>query len=187
MKKTFTISISDTIFHIDEDAYEVLKKYMVNIKEHFHNTEDGKEIVSDIEYRLSELFTEKNDDNVITLEKVGNVIEIMGQPEIFDEENDVVIPEKIKRRLYRDPEHKIISGVCGGIAAYFETDPTIVRIITILLSFISFGAIFIAYIILWVIVKKAETTTQKLEMRGENVTVKNIEKFIKETINKINN
>ena len=186
MKKTFTVNISGTVFHIDEDAYEILKKYMIDIKEHFHNTEDGGEIVSDIEYRLSELFTEKNDDNIITLEKVGNVIEIMGQPDIFDEENDI-IPEKIKKRLYRDPDHKIISGVCGGIAAYFETDPVIVRLITILLSFIIFPAIFIAYIILWIIVKKAITTTQKLEMRGENVTVKNIEKFIKETINKINN
>ena len=78
MKKTFTINMSGTVFHIDEDAYEVLKKYMVDIKEHFCNSEDGKEIVSDIEYRLSELFTEKDEDSVITLEKVGNVVEIMG-------------------------------------------------------------------------------------------------------------
>jgi len=186
MKKTFTINISGTVFHIDEDAYEVLKKYMTDIKEHFYNSEDGKEIISDIEYRLSELFTEKNENFIITLEKVGNVVEIMGEPEVFDNE-DIIIPEKIKKRLYRDPEHKIISGVCGGLAAYFDTDPAIVRLITILLSFLSFGVVFFAYIILWIMVKKAKTTTQKLEMRGENVTVKNIEKFIKKTMDKINN
>jgi len=185
MKKTFTINISGTVFHIDEDAYEVLKKYMVDIKEHFCNSEDGKEIVSDIEYRLSELFTEKDEDSVITLEKVGNVVEIMGEPDVFEE--DIIIPEKIKKRLYRDPEHKIISGVCGGLAAYFETDPAIIRLITILLSFISFGLVLIAYFVLWIMVKKATTTIQKLEMRGENVTVKNIEKFIKKTMDKIKN
>ena len=185
MKKTFTINISGTVFHIDEDAYEVLKKYMIDIKEQFCNSEDGKEIVSDIEYRLSELFTDKYENNVITLEKVGKVVEIMGEPDIFDD--DIVIPEKIKKRLYRDTEHKIISGVCGGLASYFETDPAIIRLITILLSLISFGLVLIAYIILWIMVKKAITTTQKLEMRGESVTVKNIEKFIKQTMDKIKN
>jgi len=185
MKKTFTINISGMVFHIEEDAYEILKKYMVNIKDHFCDTEDGEEIISDIEFRLSELFTEKNDDSVITLNKVGNVIKIMGEPEVFDEES--IITKKLKKRLYRDPEHKVISGVCGGLAAYFDTDPVIIRLTIILLSFISFGIVLLAYFMLWIMLPKAITTTQKLEMRGENVTVKNIEKFFKETIDKYKN
>lgn len=182
MKKTFTINISGKVFHIEENAYEILKKYIINIKEHFCNIEDGDEIVSDIEYRLSELFTEKEENNVITLEKVDNVIEIMGEPNDFEEE-DHNPPKKLRKRLYRDPEHKVISGVCGGLAEFFNTDPAIIRIIVILLSFISFGAVTIAYLVLWIMVPKALTTTQKLEMRGENVTVKNIENFIKKTMN----
>lgn len=186
MKKTFTINIRGSVFHIDEDAYEVLQKYMVDINNHFDKNEDGQEIIFDIEFRLSELFSEK-DETVITLEKVNNVIKIMGQPEFFDEENECVIIPKIRKRLYRDTENKVISGVCGGLAAYFNTDPAIMRLITILLFLLSAGIVLLAYIILWIAVPKAVNTTQKLEMMGENVTVKNIEKFIKETMNKIKN
>jgi len=99
MKKTFTINISGKVFHIEENAYEVLKRYMINIKEHFCNTEDGDEIVSDIEYRLSELFTEKEENNVITLEKVDYVIEIMGEPNDFEDEEENNSPKKLRKRI----------------------------------------------------------------------------------------
>lgn len=181
MKKTFTINIRGSVFHIEEDAYEILHKYMLTIKEHFNNVEDGQEIISDIEFRLSELFTQKGENiSLITLEKVNDVISIMGLPEDFDEEKQV----KIKKRLYRDPEQKVIAGVCGGLAAYFNIDVAIVRIITVLLFFLT-GVVGIIYILMWIIVPKAVTSTQKLEMRGKNVTIKNIEKFFNETMEKI--
>jgi phage shock protein PspC (stress-responsive transcriptional regulator) len=181
MKKTFTINIRGSVFHIDEDAYEVLQKYMLDIKNHFDKNNDGQEIISDIEFRLAELFTEK-EQTVITIDKVIRVIEVMGQPEVFDEEKEV--KPKIKKRLYRDTEHKVICGVCGGLAAYFNTDPAIMRLITILLFLISAGTVLLGYIILWIAVPKAVNTTQKMEMMGESVTVKNIERFIKETMDK---
>lgn len=183
MKKTFTINIRGSIFHIDEDAYEVLQKYMNSIKNHFIDSDDGQEIIADIEFRLAELFTEKSNMSVITLEKVNRIIEIMGVPECFDDSCDI----KIKKRLYRDTENKVISGVCGGLAAYFNIDPAIMRLITILLLLISAGTVLLAYIILWIIIPKAITSSQKLEMRGENVTIKNIEKFIKETYENMKN
>lgn len=176
MKKTFTINIQGSVFHIDEDAYEVLQKYMIQIKNHFDNVEDGQEILSDIEFRLSELFTEK-DQSVITLEKVNDVIQIMGEPEMFDD--DIKPIQKIKKRFYRDPKHKVIGGVCGGLAAYFNITPLMVRLLTVLLFFISAGSAIIAYIILWISAPKAINSTQKLEMRGENVTIKNIQKYYK--------
>jgi len=88
MKKTFTINISGTIFHIEEDAYEVLQKYLINLKNHFGADEEGKEILADIEARIAEIFSAKseNDKNVITLEWVNEVIQTMGTPEDFAEE-----------------------------------------------------------------------------------------------------
>ena len=155
MKKTFTINISGTIFHIEEDAYEVLQKYLVNLKNHFGAGEEGKEIIADIEARIAEIFTDKSDEKkVVTLEMVNEVIAMMGTPEDFmeqeDEEEVITSEAKRKKRLYRDPEHRVIGGVCGGLGAYFNMDPVIVRIIFVVLFFGTSGAALLAYLILWI-------------------------------------
>ncbi len=191
MKKTFTINISGTVFHIEEDAYEVLQKYLINLKNHFGSDEEGKEILSDIEARIAEIFNEKTaeDHKVVTLDSVNEVIEIMGTPEDFLEEQEDEEPAyaetKRKRRLYRDPEHRVLGGVCGGLGAYFDMDPVILRIIFVVLVFITTGAAILAYFILWIAVPKAKTTAQRLEMRGREATVKNIEKSIKEEVDEV--
>lgn len=191
MKKTFTINISGTVFHIEEDAYEVLQKYMSKLKQHFGNDEEGKEITSDIESRIAEIFLEKISDekNVITVEWVNEVIETMGTSDDFSaEENDdepVRGQSKRKRRLYRDPEQSVLGGVCSGLAAYFNTDVAIIRIIAVVLALVTSGAGVFAYIILWIAVPKAINTSQRLEMQGQEVTVKNIEKFIKDEVNSV--
>lgn len=185
MKKTFTINISGSVFHIEEDAYEVLQKYLVNLKNHFGSSDEGKEILADIEARIAEICTVKSADgkNLITLELVNEVIETMGTPESIsqeDEEEPLPGQQKTKKRLYRDPEHRVLGGVCGGLAAYFDIDVAIMRIIFVLLTLITTGAGVLAYLILWIAVPKAVNTAQRLEMRGQNVSVKNIEKFIKD-------
>jgi phage shock protein PspC (stress-responsive transcriptional regulator) len=192
MKKTFTINISGTIFHIEEDAYDVLQKYLVNLKNHFGAGEEGKEIIADIEARIAEIFRDKSDEKkVITLDMVNEVVAMMGTPEDFMEEveeEEEVQPSgepKRKRRLYRDPDHRILGGVCGGLGAYFNMDPVILRIIFAILFFVTFPAAPIAYVILWIAVPKAITTTQRLEMRGQEATVKNIEKSIKEEVKEV--
>ena len=193
MKKTFTINISGTVFHIEEDAYEVLQKYLINLKNHFGSSEEGKEILDDIEARIAEIFIEKsaNVQKVVSIEMVNEAVEIMGTPEDFaeEEENETEYQpteeSKRKRRLYRDPDHRVIGGVCGGLGAYFNMDPVILRIIFVALLFLTGGTAFLAYIILWIAVPKAKNTAQRLEMRGQEATVKNIEKSIKEEISDV--
>ncbi len=191
MKKTFTINISGSVFHIEEDAYEVLQKYMVTLKNHFGSSEEGIEIISDIEARIAEIFTEKlnGGKNAVTLEWVNIVINTMGTPESFSETLDDEEPqpgqEKRKRRLYRDPEQTVLGGVCGGLSVYFDMDPVIVRIIFVVLTIITTGVGVLAYLILWIAVPKAVNTAQRLEMRGQEVSVKNIEKFFKDEANAV--
>ncbi len=192
MKKTFTINISGTVFHIEEDAYEVLQKYLINLKNHFGADEEGKEIISDIEARIAEIFSSKStdDEKVITVAWVNEVIETMGTPEDFaeeegEEEETIASEAKRKRRLYRDPDHRVLGGICGGLAAYFSMDPVILRIIFVVLFFVTSGAAGVAYLILWIAVPKAVNTTQRLEMRGQEATVKNIEKSIKEEVKEV--
>jgi phage shock protein PspC (stress-responsive transcriptional regulator) len=192
MKKTFTINISGSVFHIEEDAYEMLQKYLLNLKNHFGNDEEGKEILADIEARIAEIFTEKSTDEkkVITLDWVNQVIETMGTPKDFaeeegEEEKAYTDETKRKRRLYRDAEHRVFGGVCSGLGAYFKMDPVILRIIFGVLFFATTGAALLAYFILWIAVPKAKTTAQRLEMHGQEATVKNIEKSIREEVNDV--
>ena len=185
MKKTFTINISGTLFHIEEDAYEKLQGYFLKLKNHFGNESEGKEIITDIEGRVAELFIEKTkgDKKVITLEIIDEVISVMGTPEDFMEqeadESYISTPTKRKKRLYRSPDSRVLAGVCGGLGAYFKMDPVIVRIIFVLLFFAN-GVGLLAYLILWIAVPKARTTSQLLEMKGEEVTVTNIQRTIRD-------
>ena len=78
--------------------------------------------------------------------------------------------DKTKRRFYRNVDDKIIGGVCSGLAAYFNTDVSFVRIIFILFA-IAGGAAFPIYIILWISLPAPHTSAQKLEMHGEDIKI----------------
>ncbi len=88
MKKTLTVNLGGTVFHIDEDAYHLLDKYLANLKVHFRKEVGAEEIVKDMELRISELFTEKVNSGVqvITVEYVEEVIKRMGKPEELSDE-----------------------------------------------------------------------------------------------------
>jgi len=188
MKKAIKINLSGIIFHIDEDAYEKLKSYLDTISRHFSNKQESKEIIDDIEARIAELFQERitGEAQVITLKLVNEVIDIMGNPEDIadsgeEEEEKRTFHDSYSRsrRLYRDPENSVIGGVCGGLSAYFNVDPVIFRLLFVIFFFAG-GASILVYVILWIVLPKAETAAQKLEMRGEKVNVSNLEKKIRE-------
>ena len=200
MKKTFTINISGTIFHIDDDAYENLQRYLHMLNRHFGTAIEGQEILQDIEARISELFIEKtsNKVEVITNEMVEEVIARMGKPEDFmesdnDETSTKAQPsgqspegeQKLRRRLYRDGDSRVLGGVCSGMAAYFNIDVVILRVIFVLAVFLSIGVAPLIYIVLWIAVPKAKTTAQRLEMKGKEATVSNIQQSIKEEMTEV--
>jgi phage shock protein PspC (stress-responsive transcriptional regulator) len=188
MKTTIKINLSGQIFTLDEDAYEVLKDYLDSISKRFRDTEEGNEIIGDIESRIAELFQEKISEKkqVITIEDVRDVESVMGQPEdILDEEEEIggekkkYTSGKKTRKFYRDPDNAAIGGVCAGLAAYFGIEIWLMRLIWVILFFAT-GVLLIIYIVLWIAVPIATTAAEKLEMRGEKVNVSNIEKTIKE-------
>ena len=199
MKKTYNINLGGIVFHIDEDAYDLLDKYLSNLRIHFSKEEGAEEIVHDMELRISELFSERLGEKkqVITLTDVEEIIAQMGKPEEFAEDdttqesNTYNKEEKAPKRLFRDPDSKVIGGVCSGIAAYLGWDVTILRIILILLSipFITNGAlgIVLCYIIAWIIIPEANTAAEKLSMKGMKVNVENIGKTVTDGFEKMNN
>lgn len=190
MKKTIKINLTGVVFDIDEDAYMKLKQYLDSIGRYFSDKEESKEILNDIEARIAELFQERQTETsaVITIDMVNEVIGIMGNPEDYVAATDDAQAGSSEnrsrttsrsRRLYRDPENSVISGVCGGLGAYFNIDPILFRILFIVMLFFG-GASLLAYIILWIVIPRAETAAQKLEMRGEPVNVSNLEKKVRE-------
>jgi phage shock protein PspC (stress-responsive transcriptional regulator) len=190
MKKTVSINISGIIFNLDEDAYEILKDYLQKLNRHFSKSEEGLEVIQDIEARIAELFQEKISESkeVINIEDVNEVIEKMGSPADFAEELDEEEPQKetqsepgkARRKYYRDSDNKVLGGVCSGLAAFLDVDVLLVRVISFILLIFSAPISVIIYIVLWIVIPEAITTAQKLEMRGEKVTVSNIEKTIKD-------
>ncbi len=186
MKKTFTINISGIIFHIDEDAYSKLNSYLSSIKVHFNNLDGKEEVISDIESRIAEILQSKLHDakQVIVLADINDVIATMGQPSDFSDEDEEPVHSNYSyqqpgyKRLYRDPENKMIGGVAGGIGAYLHIDPLWVRILFIISLFTTLGGLI--YIVLWIVVPEAITTSERLEMKGEKVNISNIEKSIKD-------
>ncbi|MFT5166084.1 MAG: phage shock protein PspC (stress-responsive transcriptional regulator) [Saprospiraceae bacterium] len=192
MNKVLNINLGGYPFTIDENAYTFLSEYLTSIHNHFRDSEGYEEITGDIEARMAELFQEQLSGRpIVTTKDINNAIAIMGTPEDFGVEpmEEPVHQEsgkgkkyKTGKRLFRNSDDEVVGGVCSGLAAYFGIeDPVWIRIAWIVFT-ISGGLGIPAYIILWVIVPKAETAGDRLAMRGQKINVSNIGKIVEEEI-----
>jgi len=174
MKKNISINISGIIFHIEEDGYESLRKYLDSINRYFGSFEDSSEILSDIESRIAEIFLSRLNEGkqVITLEDVNGLIATMGNVNDFKaaEEQEIgnespkaehsrqesktrqSASDTAHKKLFRDEKRKILGGVCAGLGHYFSVDPVWPRVLFALLVLGSYGGLFLAYIILWIVI-----------------------------------
>lgn len=196
MKKTISVHLGGRAFQIDEDAYQILEDYMKSLRAKYGIVEGGEEIIADIEARMAEMFAERmNEREVITLDDVEQVVTTMGRPEDFDvdeeEEEAAASGERTRsrrknRRLFRDPDDKVFAGVISGITQYLGIkDPIWFRLAFVLFLFMSFGTALLLYIILMLIIPEAKTASDKLQMRGEEINIDNIEKTIKDNIDNL--
>ncbi len=165
MNKVVNINLNGFIFSIDENAYEKLKAYVDGLRKHFAGTSGAAEIISDIETRIAELLQMKITDrySVVQMSDVEEVIALMGDPREIDgdeKEQPAATEEPASsarnqsRKLRRDPRNKVISGVCAGVANYFEIDPIIPRAL-FLISFFVFGTGILVYVLLWIATPEA--------------------------------
>ena len=195
MKKTLTVNLGGTVFHIDEDAYRLLDNYLSNLKIHFRKEAGADEIIDDIERRISELFAEKltAGSQVITITDVEEVIARMGKPEDMEAENDSepsvgnATRTTIHRRLYRNPDDKLLGGVISGMAAYLGWDVTLLRLLLLVVLICGVGTLIPVYVVWWLVIPGARTAAEKLSMRGEAVTVENIGKTVTDGFEKVAN
>ena len=204
MKKTLSVNLGGTVFHIDEDAYASLTSYLNEVKHHLGDEASAEEVLNDIEHRMGELFNEwmQGRREVVTLTDVKKVIDILGRPEQYDNTSDNASEntsgstgsprndeqgstryDKRRRKLYRDPEGAVLGGVTTGLSRFFGVSEVFFRLGFILLSFFGLTGVWM-YIICWIVIPEAITASQRLEMEGEDVTIDNIEKKVKEEFDK---
>ncbi|MDR1610929.1 MAG: DUF2807 domain-containing protein [Candidatus Symbiothrix sp.] len=197
MKKTVTVNLNGRVFTMDEDAFQLLDKYLNNIRIYFRKEEGSSEIIADFEARIEELFSERMrlGYEVITVEHVEEVISRVGKPADFGDEgqesrsreeesgkeekqNFQQSYQQVKKTFFRNIDNKMIGGVCSGLAAYFDWDVLVVRIIAIILMFVSSFLIVLVYLLIWIIIPAAKTASEKLQMQGIPITVENIGKTV---------
>lgn len=174
MDKTIKINLGGTLFHIDEEAYKVLRRYLQEIDSRLKNTPGGAETIEDIESRIAEIFLSQGGTaGVISRENVDAMISIIGKPEDFDAagetaaETGAAYRSAGKKKMYRNPDDTIISGVCGGIGEYLNIDSVWIRLMFILFTCF-FGTGFFVYVALWIALPSAQTEAQKKEMYGRD-------------------
>ena len=161
MKKTLNINIGSRVFNIDEDAYDLLSRYLESIKKYFQKINIEDDVFQDIENRISEKFNSilKNKES-LNIDDINNIIKEMGTLDDFKEayndfdtndfnnQNNESKTKGKRKKIYRNTSDKVIAGVASGLANYFSVDPIIFRLIFIVSLFTGFGLI--AYIIFWI-------------------------------------
>ncbi len=208
MKKVISINIGGSIFQVEEDAFDKLNAYLNELKKHFSTNPEGNEIITDIENRIAELLRSKINafKAAITIEDVNEVTSSMGAPKDFaggeettgettsqktESKTNSTSSEYQQSRIYRDPDSRIIGGVCSGLGHYFKIDPLWIRLFFVIFSITILKVVFfgfspvLVYIILWIIIPEAKTTAEKLQMRKEQINIDNIQKSVQTEFNKV--
>lgn len=205
MNKVIKVSINKTPFTLAEDAYSVLKVYLDHLRRYYSGEDGGAEIMDGIEERIAELLSERTEmgNKVVSKANVDEVLEIMGTPEVIEDISDEAAgrsydftsdTKRIPKRLYRDTEHRVIGGVCSGLAAYFNIDTILVRVLLIALvlgssafkyamfndhlhniTFSLSGLLVLVYIVMWIIVPAARSVEDRYAMRGEPLSAREVQ------------
>lgn len=196
MDKTVSISLGGFSFVVEEIAYSKLRTYLQDVKNSLHGTEGIDDIIEDVEIRISELFRDRlKFREVVSDDDVNFVIATMGHPnqyKVEDEEAESTsthstytqssFETKNNKRLFRDPDDKIITGLSAGLAHYLGLDPWAVRATWLVLGIlgiftgISFFLVVLCYFILLIFVPKATTTSEKLQMYGKPANIESFKK-----------
>jgi membrane protein containing pspC domain len=181
MKEITRIHLAKTPYDIELDAKEVLQKYLSEIKQMM----GAEDTMYEIEARMVELLGERGvqSNGIITMSDVEDLRSKMGLPKEFsdsesteDSQADLAPSNSPAKRLMRDTDNAIFGGVCAGIAAYWGINPLWVRLLFIISPFITFGTVLLVYIIIWISLPEAKTAAEKLQMRGEPVTLDSLKK-----------
>ena len=177
MNKVTTVNLNGRAFQVEEQAYELLRAYLDEAARLLSDDPDCREIMADLEQAIGDKGSRclRSGRNVLGEAEMKRILEEMGPVET-GEAAALLAPQKrplradLKtsgpKRLYLVREGEMVAGVCNGLAAYFGVDPTIVRLVFVVLLFLSGGLIAIAYLVLMFVVPTAKTAEERAAARG---------------------
>jgi phage shock protein PspC (stress-responsive transcriptional regulator) len=192
MNKVVQVNLGGIAFTIDDDAYRRLDAYMLDLERHFATSGNPDEIMADIESRISEILTELlKSRKIVEITDVEATIKIMGTPsDIGETSYGSEIPTggrgpwdiKTGKKLFRNPDDKVIGGVCSGLAAYFGVQEVLWVRLAFVIVFLTMGFGIIVYLVMWALVPEAKTAADRLAMMGEQANVNNIARMVERGI-----
>lgn len=174
MKEITRIHIAKVAYDIELNAKKELENYIAALERYAGD----KELLDDIEIRITELLSERGvmAGGVISGDDVSAFRAQLGEPSDFAPEGEEIAQESttVSRQVYRDEEGALLGGVLAGIARFFGIDSLWLRLGFIALAFASFGTAILVYLILWLLIPAARTSAERLRMSGQPVTLASI-------------
>lgn len=181
MKEVTRIHIAKIAYDIEVAAKKELEKYTAALERYAGDAE----LLDDIEIRITELLAERSvqPGGVVTLDDVVAVREQLGEPSEFAPETageavaGATPHDDGSRKLFRDRDAAMLGGVLAGVARFFRIQPVYIRLIFVVLLIGSFGTASLVYLLMWLVVPPARTAAEKLQMRGQSVTLDSIKRL----------
>lgn len=188
MKEITRIHLAKVPFEIEIEAKKQFEKYFLELKKC-----SNEEILSDVEIRIVEILAENGvaAGGIITGAEITKIRAQIGEPEVFlgedfatsakaedleQEEVDQAIRSTFRtKKLYRDPKNAVLAGVFSGLGEYFGIEATWLRVAFVILAIPTFGTSLMIYILLSIIIPQARSASDILQLRGENLTAKNLQ------------
>jgi len=172
MNKVTTVNLNGRAFQVEEQAYELLRAYLDEAARLLADDPDYREIMADLEQAIGDKGARhlRSGKNVLAAAEMKRILEEMGPVEtgegVMNAAPEAGAETSDPKRLYLIREGEMIAGVCNGLAAYFGVDPTIVRLVFVVLLFLSGGLIAIAYLVLMFVIPTAQTAEERAAARG---------------------
>jgi len=198
MNKVITIHLDGIAYQLEEAGYDLLRAYLETAASRLQSNPDREEILSDIERAIAEKFRAllNSRKNVVVTKEVSDVLAEMGPIEAdtgtapghdagsadrpgATAEEQKAAPGAAPRKLYRIQEGAMLAGVCNGIAAYVNIDPTLVRLAFVLLTML-WGAGLLVYVAMAIVVPEARSSEEKAAASGDPFTAQEFIRRAKE-------
>lgn len=173
MNKVVTINLNGRAYQLDEDAFGALRAYLDDAEARLADDPGKAEIIADLEQAMAEKCDKvlSPHKSVVSSDEIRKIIEEMGPVEGNDTAKDAgganTQTDAAPKHLYRIKEGAMLWGICTGLAAFFGIDVVLVRIIFVILFFITGGGFGLVYFVMKFLIPEADTMQDKAAAHGE--------------------
>ena len=180
MQKVITINLNGNAFQLDEEGYEALRAYLAEAGARLGGNPDASEILRDLEQSIAEKCQRHlgPGKSVVTTAEIEQMLREIGPVDSSAGGPSAPSASPQPKRLYQIREGAVVSGVANGLAAYFNIDPTIVRVVWVMAAvleasradrppMLTIGL----YVLLMFIVPYAKTSEERAAAQGAAQTL----------------